>query len=130
MQINVLRTKIHRATVTEANLDYIGSITIDKNLMDAINLYENERVQVVNINNGARIETYVITGQSDSGVCCLNGAAARHFQKNDKVIIMSYTWLAEKELSYYKPQILFVDDNNKISHKSDQETEQTSYKIL
>lgn len=129
MQINVLRTKIHRATVTEANLDYIGSITIDKNLMDAINLYENEKVQVVNINNGARIETYVITGASNSGVCCLNGAAARHFTRGDKVIIMSYTWLEEQKLNYYKPQIIFVDDNNKISHKSDHETEATSYKI-
>lgn len=130
MQINMLRTKIHRATVTEANLNYIGSITIDKDLMNAINLYENEKVQVVNINNGARIETYVITGNHGSGVCCLNGAAARHFQQGDKIIIMSYTWITEKELSFHKPQIIFVDDHNKISHKTDYETEATSYKSL
>lgn len=127
MQINVLRTKIHRATVTEANLNYIGSITIDQHLMESIGLYENEKVQVVNINNGARIETYVITGTNNSGVCCLNGAAARHFHAGDKIIIMSYAWINENDYSSYKPKIIFVDDNNQIEKIAHSETHSTKY---
>lgn len=127
MQINVLRSKIHRATVTEANLDYIGSITIDKTILDVTGLYENEKVQVVNINNGARIETYIIKGEADSGVCCLNGAAARHFQCGDKIIIMSYTWIDEKDHANYHPKIVFVDEENRIIRLTDHEAALTDY---
>ena len=127
MQINVLRSKIHRASVTEANLDYIGSITIDKTLLKTVQLYENEKVQVVNINNGARIETYVIEGEADSGVCCLNGAAARHFQCGDKIIIMSYTWIDENDYYNHRPNIAFVNDENKIIQLTDHEAAMTKY---
>jgi len=130
MQLNVLRTKIHRATVTDANLDYIGSITIDKNILDTVKLYQNEKVQVVNINNGARIETYVITGEANSGICCLNGAAARYFQRGDKIIIMSYTWIDEKDYRVHQPRIAFVNDNNEIINLTDHESPATSYHNL
>lgn len=112
MQIQILKSKIHRATVTEANINYIGSITIDENLMDAANLIENEKVQVVNINNGERIETYVIKGKRDSGVICLNGAAARKFMINDVVIIISFAIMEIEEAKKYTPKIIFPNSNN------------------
>ncbi len=114
MMINLFKSKIHRATVTEANLNYVGSITIDEALMEAAGIIENERVQVVNINNGARLETYVIKGERNSGVICLNGAAARLVQPGDKVIIMAYCWVDKDEAEKLKPKVVFVDENNKI----------------
>lgn len=113
MMRNMMKSKLHRATVTEANLHYVGSITIDEDLMDAADLWENERVQVVNINNGARLETYVIPGPRGSGVICLNGAAARHVQPGDKVIIISYALMTEEEARNYRPRILLMNDDNR-----------------
>lgn len=119
MLINMFKSKIHRATVTEANLNYVGSITIDKTIMEAAGIFPGERVQIVNNNNGARLETYVIEGSPDSGVICLNGAAARLVQPGDNVIIIAYCWLNEKEAKTRKPQIVFVDENNKLVEKTD-----------
>jgi len=112
MKIEVLKSKIHRATVTEADIDYIGSITIDENLMDATNIIENEKVHVLNINNGERIETYVLKGERGSGVVCLNGAAARKFLKGDLVIIASYCQLDFEEAKTFKPAVIFPDQKN------------------
>jgi aspartate 1-decarboxylase len=109
----MMKSKIHRATVTEANLNYVGSITIDEDLMEAADLWENEKVQVVNINNGARLETYVIPGPRGSGVICLNGAAARHAQPGDKVIIISYALMTEEEAREYRPRIVLMDEGNR-----------------
>ena len=114
MQITALKGKIHRATVTQAELDYIGSITIDTELMDAAGFYEYEKVQIVNVNNGERFETYIIAGEHGSGVICLNGAAARCVQKGDKVIIMAYMQLSPEELAANPPRAVFVSDDNKI----------------
>lgn len=110
----MMKSKIHRATVTEANLNYVGSITIDEQLMEAADLLENEKVQIVNNNNGARLETYVITGPRGSGVICLNGAAARLVQPGDNVIIISYAMLSGEELKSHKPTVVFVDENNHV----------------
>lgn len=115
MWLTICKSKLHRATVTEACLNYVGSITIDEDLMDAANILANERVQVVNNNNGARLETYVIPGQRGSGVICLNGAAARLVQPGDKVIIISYAIVTPAEARDYKPIVVFLDDNNKIT---------------
>lgn len=112
MQITMLKSKIHRATVTDANLDYVGSITIDEKLMKEANLFENEKVQIVNINNGERFETYVIKGPSGKGDICLNGAAARLVQPKDKIIIMSYCIIDENETESFSPKVVFVDENN------------------
>jgi aspartate 1-decarboxylase len=109
MYIEVLKSKIHRVTVTEANLNYVGSITIDEDLMDAANLIENEKVQVVNINNGERLETYVITGIRGSGVICLNGPAARKVAVGDVVIIMSYAQMDFEEARKFKPTVILPD---------------------
>ncbi len=109
MYIEVLKSKIHRVTVTEANLNYMGSITIDENLMDAANLLENEKVQVVNINNGERLETYVIRGERGKGVICLNGPAARKACVGDIVIIMSYAMMDFEEARRFRPVILLPD---------------------
>ena len=109
MYIEVLKSKIHRVTVTEANLNYMGSITIDENLMDAANLLENEKVQVVNINNGERLETYVIRGERGTGVICLNGPAARKTCVGDIVIIMSYAMMDFEEARHFRPVILLPD---------------------
>lgn len=109
MYIQVLKSKIHRVTVTEANLHYIGSITIDEDLMDAANLIENEKVQIVNINNGERLDTYVIRGERGSGVICLNGPAARRTSVGDIIIIMSYASFEFEEAKKFKPVILFPD---------------------
>ena len=109
-----LYLKIHRATVTDANLEYVGSITIDENLMKHANLREWQKVEILDVNNGERFQTYVMKGEADSGVICLNGAAARKVQKGDKVIIVSYAQLDEEEVQNHKPTIIIVDDNNKI----------------
>lgn len=119
MLVNMFKSKIHRATVTEANLNYVGSITIDKTLMDAAGILAGEKVQIVNNNNGARLETYVIEGSADSGVICLNGAAARLVQPGDTVIIIAYAWLSQDEAKTMKPQIVFVDEDNRIVEKTD-----------
>jgi aspartate 1-decarboxylase len=109
MQIEVCKSKIHKITVTEANLQYVGSITIDEDLMDAANLIENEKVQVVNINNGERLETYVIKGERGSGTICLNGPAARKVVVGDVVIIISYATMDFEEAKTFKPWIVFPD---------------------
>ncbi|GIO65198.1 aspartate 1-decarboxylase [Paenibacillus sp. JTLBN-2024] len=109
----MMKSKIHRATVTEANLNYVGSITIDEDLMEAADLLENEKVQVVDNNNGARLETYVIPGPRGSGVICLNGAAARLVQPGDTVIIMSYAMMSDEEIKNHKPRVVFVNESNR-----------------
>ena len=110
----LLGGKIHRATVTEADLNYVGSITIDPDLMDAAGICVNEKVAIVNNNNGARLETYTIAGERGSGTVCLNGAAARLVQKGDIVIIMSYVMLSEPEIAAHQPKVVLVDEHNKI----------------
>jgi len=109
MLVHVVKSKIHRVSVTEANLNYIGSITIDTDLMDAANIIANEKVSIVNNNNGERIETYVIPGERGSGVICLNGAAARKFQPGDIVIIMAFAMMEMEEARVFKPAIVFPD---------------------
>jgi aspartate 1-decarboxylase len=111
---NMMNGKIHRATVTEANLNYVGSITIDKDLLDAVGMIANEKVQIVNNNNGARLETYIIPGERGSGVICLNGAAARLVQKGDIVIIISYALIAEEKVASHKPKVAIMDEDNRI----------------
>ena len=115
MQITALKSKIHRATVMQAELNYIGSITIDETLMEKANLLEYEKVQVVDIDNGARFETYVIGGEPDSGMICLNGAAARLVSVGDKIIIMAYASMTTEELKENPPRVVFVDDENRIT---------------
>ena len=115
MLIQVIKSKIHRATVTEANLNYVGSITIDVVLMEAAGLIEGERVQIVNNNNGERLETYVIRGERGSGKICLNGAAARKAEVGDTVIIISYGWMTQDEARAFKPLVVFPDDNNQLT---------------
>ncbi|MFC2540089.1 aspartate 1-decarboxylase [Neisseria sicca] len=110
----MLGGKIHRATVTEADLNYVGSITIDQDLLDAAGILVNEKVAIVNNNNGERFETYTIPGERGSGVVCLNGAAARLVQKGDIVIIMSYVMLSEPEIAAHEPKVVLVDEYNKI----------------
>ena len=109
MQIEVCKSKIHKVTVTEANLQYVGSITVDEDLMDAANLIENEKVQVVNINNGERLETYVIKGERGSGEICLNGPAARKATVGDVIIIISYASMDFEEAKSFKPFLIFPD---------------------
>ena len=109
MFIEVVKSKIHRVTVTEANLNYIGSITIDQDLLDAANLIPNEKVSIVNNNNGERLDTYVIPGERGSGVICLNEAAARKVQPGDVVIIMSYEMMDFEEAKHFKPAVIFPD---------------------
>src|SRR5215469_14120072 len=113
MQIEIVKSKIHRVRVTEANIDYIGSITIDEDLMDAANLIENEKVQVVNVNNGERLTTYVIKGERGTGIVCLNGPAARKGLVGDIVIIISYASMEFEEAKKFKPSIIFPDENNR-----------------
>lgn len=108
----MMKSKIHRATVTEANLQYVGSITIDTALLEISDILPNEKVQIVNNNNGARFETYVIPGDRNSGVICLNGAAARQVQVGDQVIIISYAMLSDEEIKQYNPKVIFVDAKN------------------
>ena len=115
MDINMLKCKIHNAAVTEANLNYVGSITIDSNLLDKSGMLEYEKVQIVNNNNGARIETYTFRGEPGSGIICLNGAAARHFEIGDKVIIMAYAQMTQEEAKKHKPTVVLVDDENNVT---------------
>lgn len=114
MQIQVLKSKIHRATITEANLNYVGSLTLDEDMMDAAHIIENEKVQVVNVNNGERLETYVIKGKRGSGVCCLNGPAARKGAVGDIVVVISYALMDFEEARDFKPWILFPKEGNKV----------------
>jgi len=114
MEIEILKSKIHRAVVTEANLNYVGSLTLDEDLMDAGNLIENEKVQVVNVNNGSRLETYLIKGKRGSGVCCLNGPAARQGAVGDIVIVISYARMPFEEARTFKPWIVFPKEGNSI----------------
>jgi aspartate 1-decarboxylase len=109
----MLKSKIHRAVLTDANLNYVGSITIDRDLMDAADILPYEQVQVVNNNNGARFETYCIEGPRDSGVVCLNGAAARRGQPGDILIILSYTQISDQEARSHRPQVVLVDEHNR-----------------
>lgn len=110
----LMKSKIHRATVTEANLHYVGSITIDEALMEKVDILPNEKVQIVNNHNGARLETYVIPGPRDSGVICLNGAAARLVQPGDTVIIMSYALLSDEEAKVHRPKIAIMGEQNEV----------------
>jgi aspartate 1-decarboxylase len=114
MNIEVVKSKIHRVTVTEADLNYIGSITIDEDLMDAARLIENEKVQIVNINNGERLETYVITGERGSGQICMNGPAARKVAVGDIIIIISYASMDFEEAKSFKPSLIFPDTDSNI----------------
>lgn len=114
MLIEVLKSKVHRAVITEANLNYVGSLTLDEDLMEASNLIENEKIQVVNVNNGERIETYIIKGKRGSGVVCLNGPAARKGAEGDTVIIISYATIDFEEAKTFKPWIIFPKDGNKL----------------
>jgi aspartate 1-decarboxylase len=114
MQIEILKSKVHRAVVTEANLNYVGSLTLDEGLMDAANMIEFEKVQVVNVNNGERIETYLIKGKRGSGICCLNGPAARKGAVGDIVIVISYALMNFDDAKKFKPSIVFPGQDNKI----------------
>ncbi|MFN8311057.1 MAG: aspartate 1-decarboxylase [Chitinophagales bacterium] len=116
MQITVYKSKIHRATVTQADLNYIGSITIDEDLMDAANIFEHERVQIVNVNNGERLETYVIKGERGSGIICLNGPAARKVAVNDVIIIISYCNVTMEEYKKHQPVTVHVTLANKVTN--------------
>ena len=121
MEISILKSKIHRAVITQAELNYVGSVTIDEALMEAAGLYEYERVHISNVNSGSRIETYVIAGERGSGVICLNGAAARSGQKGDHVIIMAYANMTPEEIKQHRPKVVFVGDNNEIIRAADYE---------
>ena len=121
MQISMLKSKIHRALITQAELNYVGSITIDENLMEASGIVEYEHVHVVNVSSGSRIETYVIAGERNSGMICLNGAAARAGQKGDPVIIMSYASMTPEEASVYRPKVVFVNEKNQIIRTAEYE---------
>ena len=122
MYITLLKSKIHRATVTQSDLDYVGSITIDKALLDAAGLVEYEKVQIADIDNGNRFETYIIAGEENSGCICLNGAAAKCVDVGDKVIIMAYAQMATDEVENYQPKVVFVNDSNEIIEIADHET--------
>lgn len=115
MLLKIHKSKIHRAVVTEAKLNYVGSITIDEDLLDAAKIYEGERVQIVNNNNGERLETYVIPGERGSGVICLNGAAARKVEVGDIVIIISYGYMTVDEAKAHKPITIFPDEKNQLT---------------
>ena len=114
MQVTMLKSKIHRATVVQAELDYVGSITVDEELLEKSGIREYEKVHIVDVNNGSRFETYTIAGERGSGMICLNGAAARCVSTGDKIIIMAYAQMEEKEADGHKQNVIFVDDDNKI----------------
>lgn len=114
MEITVLKSKVHRAVITEAHLNYVGSLTLDEDLMDAANMIENEQVQVVNVNNGERITTYLLKGKRGSGVCCLNGPAARKGMIGDVVIVISYASMLFEEAKKFRPWIVFPKETNKL----------------
>jgi len=115
MLLQIHKSKIHRATITQANLNYVGSITIDEALLEAANIYDGERVQIVNNNNGERLETYVITGERGSGIICLNGAAARKCEVGDIVIIITYGWMTPEEAKSHKATTVFPNEKNQIT---------------
>ena len=115
MTIKMLKAKIHRATVTQAELDYVGSIAVDMDLLEQAGILEYEKVQIVDVNNGSRFETYTIAGERGSGVMCLNGAAARMVQTGDKIILMAYAQVTPEEASELRPTVLFVDEKNKVT---------------
>ena len=121
MNISMLKGKIHRATVKQAELDYVGSITVDPVLLEAAGILEYEHVHIVDVNNGSRFETYTIPGEPGSGMICLNGAAARCVSTGDKIIIMCYAHYDSEEAKEHKPQVVFVDDENKISRVTNYE---------
>lgn len=121
----MLNSKIHRAVVTEADLNYVGSITIDQNLLDAVGMLPNEKVHIVNNNNGARFETYIIAGERGSGVICVNGAAARLVQKGDVVIILSYVYMMNEEALVHKPTVAIMNEDNSIREMINYEPEAT-----
>lgn len=121
MTVTMLKSKIHRAVVTQAELDYVGSITIDIELLEQAGIFEYEKVQIVDINNGSRFETYTIAGERKSGVMCLNGAAARMVQKGDHIIIMTYVQVTPEEAKRMRPKVVFVDENNQVKKVSDYE---------
>jgi aspartate 1-decarboxylase len=114
MEIEILKSKVHRAVITEANLNYVGSLTLDEDLMDAANMIEYEKVQIVNVNNGSRIETYLIKGKRGSGVCCLNGPAARQGAVGDIVIVISYATIDFEKAKSFKPSVVFPQLGNKL----------------
>lgn len=115
MTITMLKAKIHRATVTQAELDYVGSITVDMDLLEQAGILEYEKVQIVDVNNGSRFETYTIAGERGSGVMCLNGAAARMVQTGDKIILMAYAQVTPEKASELRPTVLFVNEKNKVT---------------
>jgi aspartate 1-decarboxylase len=121
----MMNGKIHRARVTEANLNYVGSITIDADILDAVGMVANEKVQIVNNNNGARFETYIIPGERGSGVICINGAAARLAEVGDVVIIISYALISEEKISSHQPKVAIMDENNQIKQMIHAEPERT-----
>jgi aspartate 1-decarboxylase len=123
----LMKAKIHRAVVTESNLNYVGSITIDEDILDAVDMIANEKVQIVNNNNGARFETYIIPGKRGSGVMCLNGAAARLVQPGDTVIVISYAMFDETETKNHQPKVAIMDQDNKIREILGAEPEATIY---
>ncbi|MGM8213951.1 aspartate 1-decarboxylase [Bacillaceae bacterium W0354] len=122
----MMNAKIHRATVTEANLNYVGSITIDANILEKVGILPHEKVQIVNNNNGERFETYVIAGERNSGVFCLNGAAARRVQKGDIIIVISYAMLSDEEIINHQPKIAIMDEHNGIERIIVEETPMTA----
>ena len=115
MNITMLYSKLHRATVTDANLNYVGSITIDQNLLDAVNMRVGQKIDIVNVNNGERFSTYIIPGERGKGDICLNGAAARKVHKGDKIIIIAYASMTEEEADKHQPKIVILDDDNSIA---------------
>ncbi|EWG10871.1 aspartate 1-decarboxylase [Cytobacillus firmus] len=121
----MMNGKIHRATVTEANLNYVGSITIDTDIIEAVGMAPNEKVQIVNNNNGARFETYIIPGKRGSGVICVNGAAARLVQEGDIVIIISYALVPDEKVPYHEPKVAIMDSSNRIADMIHAEPEST-----
>ncbi len=125
MYRTMMNGKIHRAQVTEANLNYVGSITIDEDILDAVGMTANEKVQIVNNNNGARLETYIIPGERGSGIICLNGAAARLVQEGDIVIIISYVLVPEEKVASHQPKVAIMDENNRIKEILTAEPENT-----
>lgn len=121
MEITMLKSKIHRAVVTQADLDYVGSVTIDTSLLEEAGILEYEKVQIVDINNGNRFETYTIAGERGSGIICLNGAAAKCVEVGDKVIIMAYATMTPDEAQHHTPAVLFVDEENRLVRKASYE---------
>jgi aspartate 1-decarboxylase len=112
---SLLKSKIHRARVTEADLHYVGSVTIDRDLLQAVDILPNEKVLVVNLSNGARFETYAFEGASGSGIVCMNGGCARHVQVGDTVIIFAFAWVEEAQAKAFRPKVVFVDEQNKVT---------------